>query len=261
MEIQEPNTIMPYIAGGTLLLLFFVSIFLFFFSFFKRKLTLKQNAIIFLESQHRLNLIKTQVESEEIARLKIAKDIHDELGSLLTLIKLDVGDSTPKDYNTEKIQKIENLVNMSIETTRAVCSNLVPNSLKNLGLNDALEECATLANGTNHINISFEALGIPRNLPIEAGLSVYRLFKEVLNNIIKHSKPTQIGVTVNYGESEINIFLVHNGKGIINEDLQRIRNKNVSFGLNSIESRILSLNGSINYYKDEKYFTLIKIPC
>lgn len=260
MEAQDNFTKLNYILAGTGIIAFFVLIILYVFHYFKQQMFLKKKAILELESLHHVALIKSQIKGEEEAKLNLTVNLHDELGTYLTLLKINLGDALPMQIDDNKIKLVNNLIDNCMLSFKNVYNNIIPVTLKTLGLQSAIDEYIELLNTSQDNRVKLKVEGICAEFPIEMNLSIYRIIKESFNNILKHSDAKSVDLLMQFSKNDLNILLSHNGNGLVDDDLIELRKINKCFGLNSIESRILSLNGFITYFKKNKYFIQIKIP-
>lgn len=260
MEAQNNFSSLNYIFAGTGIIAFFIVIILYVFHYLKQQLLLKKKAILELESLHHAALLKSHIKGEEEAKLNLTVNLHDDLGTYLTLLKINLGDALPLQMDANKIILVNNLIDNCMLSFKNVCNDIIPATLKSLGLQSAIEEYVELLNTSQNNRVKFMVEGTCAEFPIEMNLSIYRIIKESLNNILKHSDAKSVDFLMQFSKNDLNIQLSHNGNGIVDAELIKLRKTNKCFGLNSIESRVLSLNGFISYFKNNKYFVQIKIP-
>jgi signal transduction histidine kinase len=261
MQIQEQGNILIYIFGGTAIIALFILAFIAFFAFYKKRLTQKESQIIQLENDYRFKLIQNTIQTEEAGKIRLANNLHDELGSMLTVLKYAINNleaRTPGIQNTENVHQV---LDQLILDFKIICRDLVPSSIKNFGLLKTLIEVINVLELNTNITFVVTSNQIDIKQELEREISIYRLFKEVINNIIKHSEPNQLQISINQTSSELNINIVYNGKGITNEEIQKIKFNTTSVGIQSIDTRLLFLNGKIDYLKElQNNKILIQIP-
>lgn len=195
-------------------------------------------------------ILETIITTEEVEREKFAKNLHDELGPLLSSIKMYA--NTMHENNDEKkilfIQKqLNELIKEAIDTTKSISYDLSPHVLTNYGLNASIE---SFIHKVEHlIKIEYESnLGNLRySSTVETTL--FRIIKELINNTISHAKASKIQIKL-LEKQGINLYFKDNGKGF-NTDKIKDPNKK-GMGLNNIISRIQSLNGNIKIQRDTK---------
>ncbi len=261
MEIQEKTPIIFYVFAGTGLIGFFLFFFLAFFALYRKRLTQKEKEMLQRENDYQFNLIKKTIETQETEKIRLAKDLHDEIGSMLTLLKYAINQLQAEITEPNKANRALEVLDKIMLDFKAVCRDLIPSSIKNFGLLQTLAEVIENTKANSDIDIQYDLIDAKINIAIEKKLSVYRLFKEVLNNIVKHSHSKHINIVFVLAQNNFNIHFDYDGQGITNEDIQRIRNNSTSIGIQSIDTRLLALAGHINYIKEEsKYSIHIRIP-
>lgn len=187
------------------------------------------------------------IKTEEKERERFAKDLHDDLGPLLSSIKMYVGMlGKTKDEAKQNfiVNNLNDIVKEAISTTKDVSNDLNPHVLNNYGLVSALELYINKISTNTVIDFQQNIENTRYNTAIE--LSVYRISKELINNSIKHSNATKISLKLEERKSALYIYYEDNGKGI--NDSALIANKHNGMGLSNIISRAKSLNGSYNFH-------------
>lgn len=186
------------------------------------------------------------VREEE--RRQIASEIHDELGQILTALKLDLSwlkRRLMKDDNELKssVQTMINLVDKTIEVVQRISSELRPGVLDYLGLIAAIEwqmeEFRKRAGIKCNLTLDVEELPLDQN----RSTAVFRIFQETLTNVIRHSGATQVDVTVSIQCNAIVVQVQDNGKGITEAQLT----SPTSFGIIGIRERVRFLGGDVRF--------------
>jgi PAS domain S-box-containing protein len=186
------------------------------------------------------------IRTEEKERERFAKDLHDDLGPLLSSIKMYIGmldktaDKVKHDYI---INNLNEIVKEAISTTKEVSNDLNPHVLNNYGLVSALE--LFIEKVSAEIDISFvQNIENARYAPaIE--LSLYRISKELINNTLKHAGAKKISLQIAEKNARLSLIYNDNGKGMSENVL---KGKNFGgMGISNIISRAKSLNASFNF--------------
>ncbi len=203
----------------------------------------KSRKIAFDRAQNLSRRLETIREDE---RKEIAKNLHDDLGQILTAIKMDlswlekriiVSDPRLKD----KMTSIKELVDHSIQTVQRLSSDLRPSILDDLGLLEAFKW--QLGQFSERTGLSLK-LDLPDNDPDllpEQAVSVFRIVQEALTNIARHADATEVQVTIQKNREEFTILIKDNGKGISDEQI----NSPESLGIMSMKERVFHWNGRI----------------
>lgn len=182
------------------------------------------------------------VKEEE--RERIARDIHDELGSTLVALKIEISLLTSKLPATpplllDKARTIEEMLNRAMSTVSRVARELRPGILKEFGLSAAIECQAEDFSQRTGITCRTQCEEDAQPLDESTALALFRIFQETLTNVAKHAHASLVAVRLRREKNAIVLEIRDNGRGISEADLNKPR----SFGLRGIRERINSLNG------------------
>ena len=199
-------------------------------------------------SREQLSELSTYLEAgKEEERERIARDIHDELGSILVAIKIEAALLTsklPKNQNVlrEKSRSIESLLDQAMGTASRVARELRPGILKEFGLSAAIE--CQAEDFSQRTGITCRAQCDDEGLDIEerAALAIFRIVQEALTNVAKHAHASLVALRLYRDHQQLIVEIRDNGRGISNIDLHKPK----SFGLRGIRERIRSLNGQLS---------------
>ena len=185
-------------------------------------------------------------DAKEQERLRIAREVHDEIGSLLTAIKMDLAWLTqrlPKNKPTllEKAKTIEELVNKTSTAASNLAHSLRPGFLDCFGLVAAIEIEAQEFSKRSGISCSVTKSEDSIELPDTHAITLFRIFQESLNNIMKHAKASHVTVDIHNRADGVDLVVSDNGRGF--DDTDRIKPR--SFGLRGIQERVAHYNGSV----------------
>ena len=201
--------------------------------------------------------IKAEVEILEAERKRIATDLHDEVGPLLSVIKMQVNELHPTNEKEEIIlQKSNNQIDEVVQKFRNISYNLLPNTLIRKGVVFATQEFIDKLE-SNHLKISFSSDVIALNT--NTAVNIFRIIQEITHNTIKHARATTLTIAIIDMRKSIDIFTQDDGIGFIYTEQTAINN---GLGLLSLQSRVEILNGILKIEttveKGVKYF--ISIP-
>ncbi len=191
---------------------------------------------------------KSILDAEEKERRRIAQDLHDGVGQLLSAAKLNLSnlDSKIPIQNEEQKQAMQNalsLVDDSVKEVRAVSHNMMPNTLIKLGLASAVREFITKLGNAPTLKVDLEIVGLDTRLDNQVETVLYRVIQEIVNNIIKHAQASQISMQLIRHETELNVMIEDNGIGFDSSKLDTFD----GMGLKGIQTRIEFLNGSVHF--------------
>lgn len=187
-----------------------------------------------------------QVVREE-ERTSMSREIHDHLGQMLTVLRLEISmiksKLTPKDeVIKEKIEGAINTTNEVIATVRKIASKLRPALLDDMGLAAALEwQCREFrkSTGVSCVFVEENFDDIASQLDKAAATAIFRLYQEALTNIMKYAEATLVQSSLIYKEGSIVLQISDNGKGF---DIEEIKNKK-TLGIVGMKERVLIMNG------------------
>ena len=232
MDAQETKY---FIAIVCIVVLVCAIIITFTFIFFKYK-----SSIFTLQQKIGISHIATL----EYERERIAADLHDEIGPTLAAIKMQI---ESMESNQNKIQStikpLSPLVNETISKLSSISKNLVPTSLKSLGLLQTINQLIENFESNQTANISFTT-NYSKCVGIEIELQLYRIVQEAIHNAIKHANATQIDVKLHLSKTELSLFISDNGRGMeVNNSKSTVGN-----GLKSLKNRALIIGGEFNIH-------------
>lgn len=191
-----------------------------------------------LENQQKLSISNALIEGEEVERKRIARELHDGLGSMLSGLKIHLNLADKE--NAVNAPNINLLLNESIKELRNISQNLMPESLLKLGLEDALRDLC-LANSNAKTNVEFQYLIKKSNVPKHFEIMIYRIIQELLNNALKYANASNILISCSQNKDIFFITVEDNGIGF---DITEAKNKQ-GMGLRNIKNRVAFLNGKL----------------
>ena len=195
-------------------------------------------------------LLLARIENQELLeteRTRLARDLHDGLGGLLSSVKYSFSSikesltlTTPQQNNFE--QTLQTL-DTSIAEMRRIAHNMMPENLQQFGLNIALKDfCTTVQRGVN-CHIHYESFGMNQYKANSTNdMALYRITQELINNALKHAAASQIIVQLQKDQQQLQLTVEDNGKGFDTALLKTA----TGAGWHSIESRVAFLKGKIN---------------
>ncbi len=212
-----------------------------------------------LKDKIQINSMKSMIEGQEVERERIAKDLHDSLGGLLSTIKLQVDNIRVKlngNVDNTEIDTATDLLDAAVGEVRTISQNLQPGALSRLGLIPAIKDLVNRYDGKYGPEIDFQHFDIPIKMDQTVALGIYRIVQEILNNAIKHAKAHEVLVQLNKEGREIIIHIEDDGVGFNQTKKQN------GMGIENIRSRVNYLKGNIEIDSRENQGTsfIIHIP-
>lgn len=256
--IRQKNTLNYVLISGAVALLI---IFILSYLNYRNKQKLQQQRISELETEKQLLATQSLLKGQEDERSRLAKDLHDGLGGLLSGVKLQLGAMKGNliltEENARAFNNALNKLDESISEMRRVAHNMMPEALLNMGLKQALQDfCDGLAESQN-FSITCEFYGLEQRMAPSVEIVLYRIIQELLNNAVKHSGASIILAQVIRQQDRVTITIEDNGKGFDTANLEQMR----TAGLRNISSRVNYLHGSLDIKSAPGKGTSIHIEC
>ncbi len=213
---------------------------------FKNRQQLQQAKISELEKDKQLMAVDAMLQGQEAERSRIAKDLHDGLGGMLSGVKLSfVNMKENMVMNPESVTAFENSIlqlDATISELRKVAHNLMPEALVKFGLKNALLDYCNTMQLSSKVSIGYEQLGAERELGNTADLNIYRIVQELISNAIKHGNPTKIMVQLTKTNNKILITVEDDGKGF---NKSQATEKD-GMGIKSVQQRVDYFKGNMD---------------
>lgn len=207
---------------------------------------IQQQKITELEKDKQLFAIDAMLKGQEEERSRIAKDLHDGLGGMLSGTKLSFIHMkenlvlTPE--NAALFDKSLSMLDRTIADLRKVAHNLMPEALVKFGLADALKDFCDSIQTSTGIKVVYQQQGEHRKLPNTPEVFTYRIIQELVNNAIKHANANQIIVQLNINTHKLSITVEDDGNGF---DINKIANSKGA-GMDNIKYRVQYFNGTLD---------------
>jgi signal transduction histidine kinase len=212
---------------------------------YQQKMRRKKQEMIQLELNYKNEMVQATLDAKELEQRRIAIELHDDIGSSLTALKLSFA-SLPIDDEERKL--LNEGVQDTINKVRSLSNRLLPTILEELGLVPAVKSLVnTLSNQISNVHFSVIAVNDPKHKSQtrEVSLAVYRILQELVNNILKYASATVIEITLEQNEEGIRLSVVDNGKGFVPTKEDKLKSQ--SLGLKNIESRSQQIGAHITY--------------
>ncbi len=207
------------------------------------KKVLAEEMIKRLEQEKRLTASEALLAGENAERKRLARDLHDGLGGMLSVVKLNLnnmkGNIIMPEADVPAFHNALEMLDGSIRELRRVAHNLMPETLLRYGLKSALSD---FCHNAEIVKLHF--FGDDRRIDEKFEVAVYRIFLELVNNALKHAEAEKINVQVVLEDNRINLVVQDDGKGFDLASVDQLK----TTGLSSIRTRTESLNGQLEIY-------------
>lgn len=243
-EIERKNLI-NYLLGSGVLSLILISVLL--YRNYRHKQNLQQQRITDLEKEKKLMATEAVLKGEEQERTRIARDLHDGLGGMLSgirysLIKMMSGPGIQAE-GSESAARNLNMIDNSIIEMRRVAHNMMPEALVKFGLDTALKDFCNEMSSSAAMQISYQSIGLEDFRPEQTtAITVYRIVQELVNNTMKHANAGSIILQLTRTHDRLFVTVEDDGSGFDTGVLATSK----GIGWTNIQKRVEFLRGSLS---------------
>lgn len=226
-----------------LFLILAIFIILFLFIFQKRQLQNQQEKTS-LKTAYDQEILKSQIEVQNQTLQHIGRELHDNIGQLLSVAKINLNvleesDNTEHEY----IKQTNEIISQSINDLRALTKSLDGDFVKDFGLEESISFELQRIRKTKKFETEISVLGVKRDLGYEIEIVLFRIVQEGLNNALKHSRAKKIDIMLHYLPTSFELSVKDNGKGF---DLQNAHSQSINSsgaGLRNMQRRMELIGG------------------
>jgi signal transduction histidine kinase len=254
MKILEPLFIITPV-----LLMLAIGIILFVF-LYQRRMLQHQVQLRELQEVKQRQLLDATLQAQEAERRRVARDLHDDIGTTLALVKLNVHQLTSQLADKTGGQGVKTMLDDVIGNVRRISHDLMPAVLERMGLPQALEAMKRAMPHTANVQVEVTCNEANRRIDPKLELSLYRVVQELLNNTLKHAKADKITIDTQFGSHQLIMKYKDNGVGFDYEKLiQSAEAGSKGIGLINLQSRVNLLNGTFSYNSVQNIGTEVEI--
>ena len=226
----------------------------------RQEVAAKQELALKIEA-HKDAHLQQLIDTQESERNRIAGDLHDSLGSLLSSIKLRFHglketSSSNQPEQEKRYRETLSQLDEAVKEVRRIAHNMSPVTLRRFGLRDTLQTLIDQINVSNQLEADIQILGLEERLPEQLELTVYRICQELLQNVIKHAQATTLHLQIIKHLDTINIVVEDNGVGMAVEKVVS------GFGFAAVQTkaRLLKGNFSVESQPGKGCMVIVDIP-
>lgn len=242
--IKQKNLLNYVLAGGviSILIIFFLS-----YRTYRQKQKLQEQRVNELETEKKLMATEAILKGEEKERTRIAKDLHDGLGGMLSGIKYSLntmkGNLVMTPENNKAFERSIDMLDTSIKEMRRVAHNMMPEALVKFGLETALKDFCNDINQSGALHVSYQSIGMENtNIDQTTSIALYRIIQELINNSIKHAKARSSLVQISRTDRHLSVTVEDDGVGF---DVAMIT-ASKGIGWSNIQNRVEFLKGTMD---------------
>ncbi len=220
---------------------------------------LQKQQILALEKDKQLVAVDSMLKGQEEERSRLAKDLHDGLGGMLSGVKFSLMNMKSNliiDHENVKVfERSLEMLDTSIRELRRVAHNMMPEALVKFGLDEALKDYCNNINQANVLNIKYQSFGMEQRMDKTTEIIIYRVIQELLNNVFKHAKASEVLVQVLREGQRVSITVEDNGVGLDVITLEKTKGA----GWTNIRNRVDYLKGKLDLHSEPGKGTSINI--
>lgn len=194
-----------------------------------------------MKENFHLQLLHSKLEIQEQTFTEISKELHDNVGQLLSLASLQLGMAQNQSIPLEKIKQN---IDTALGDLRNISKSLNGEYIQQFSIAEFLQNIKNQLDGTETIDFQIEQIGERYTLAIPKKIILIRVLQEAIQNIVKHARASLLRVTIDSSDRQVlRIAIIDNGVGF---DVKKAEFRN-GLGLSNMQKRIESLNGTIEF--------------
>lgn len=242
------------IIAGTIVLVVLAIFIISFLFFYQRRHNRHLQEKQLMQTQFQQELLQTQIEIQEQTLKTISQEIHDNIGQVLSLAKLNL--NTLQLHEEQKLHDTKQLVSKAINDLRNLSRSLHGDKIAELGLPDAIANELKILQNTGQFTTQFNTTGHTYKLTPQKEMVLFRIVQEAMNNAVKHSKAKNITVQLQYEPSQFILMISDDGDGF---DLVSLPAAHKGIGLSSMQNRAALIGGIFSLQSKPGNGTVISI--
>ena len=233
----------------TFIVVLFVVLMVLLFSFFQKKKNLLLQQQQDNKERFEREIAETQIEIREETLRNISWELHDNIGQLLTLAKIQLQNTT-----IENLQEVSDTISKGLTEVRALSKLINPEAIKNINLKEAVQLEIDRFNRLNFITSTLVLVGEEIVLNDKSNIIIFRILQEFFSNTMKHSKASNLKVLLHFKNDKLEITATDDGVGFSND-----KQKAKGIGLTNIENRAKLIGASAIFTSEVNKGTVLKI--
>ncbi|HEY0743626.1 MAG TPA: sensor histidine kinase [Chryseosolibacter sp.] len=236
---------------ATLAMLMLAGSIVVFVVFYQRRMLQEQFKRQSMEFDHQQKMMQAELESQESERRRLAADLHDSIGGMLSTIRVGITTMAKSLPNPQAIDETKQMLDDTISSVRRISRDLMPSTLEKFGLMYAIKELCERFQQTSKIPVHFTSNSEIPKLDSQRELMIFRIAQELLNNAIKHSQASAINVSTHI-TATLALCVEDDGIGFDAEFHKSDAAGNKGLGLYNIENRARLLGGELKFERKAK---------
>ncbi|MCP2043784.1 sensor histidine kinase [Pontibacter sp. HSC-36F09] len=245
------ETLTPLLIITPVLLVLAIGIIVFVFAY-QRRMLQHQEHLRELQQLRQRQMLEAALDAQEEERRRVARDLHDEVGGMLALIRLNIGQVERKcaenEAAAETAQRSKELLDEAIHSVRRISHDLLPVVLDKMGLVQAINSLVHSVPPDSGLEVKFTHNLEKFRLEARQELLLFRILQELVNNTLKYAEASLITINLHHEDDKLTLRYTDNGKGFNYDATLDAGGGSSGLGLKNMQSRVDLLNGAINFF-------------
>jgi signal transduction histidine kinase len=261
--MQDPNQQIYFVIFmGTLLAFLLVGFILGMIFFYQRRRQKQELELVRLKEEYEQEVLRSQLEIQEETMKTIAQELHDNIGQSLSVIKLWMSIAPiDKDHEAyEGVQNSKEMLHKVIRDMADLTKSLHTDRIADIGLSEAINFDLASIRRAGILKIHFETEGEEFHFPDQKSIFIFRMYQEMMNNIIKHSQATHVKVSIIYsGNDNFVLTIEDDGVGFNVQQKKESGSGSSGLGLKSMRNRAKLIGADLSIQSEPEKGTLITV--
>ncbi len=209
-----------------------------------------------MKTQFEQELLQTQIEIQEQTLKTISQEIHDNVGQVLSLAKLNINTIEPAEHNKAKLADTKNLISKAINDLRNLSRSLHGERIGEIGLQEAVANELKILQNTGQFKTELVIIGQPYKLDPQKEMVLFRIVQEASHNTVKHANASSLILTMDYKPDMFCLTIADNGGGF---EANKLHSPQIGIGLKSMRNRAALIGGQFLLQSSKNNGTTISI--
>lgn len=252
MAKQEDIDIYFFLFTGMLVMFVLSAAVVALFFLYQKKFYNQQVQIRESEAAYQQKLLHNNIEKIEEERRRVAKDLHDEIGSIFSTLGIKIIQFEKRhstfEGSSDLIRESKSLIDNGITSVRRISHNMIPNELEMFGIAAAIEELCFQVESADGLQVTLDSSGLDKCGRAEIELALYRITQELISNTVKHAGAKRVNIKLMCNQQTVNYSYQDDGIGVNLDEVHR------GLGMHNITNRVQMNGGSLSYPTQNKGF-------
>lgn len=228
---------------------------------YQRRQHRQELELTYMKEEYEREALKSQLEIQEETFKNIGQELHDNIGQMLSVVKLSLA-VLPMDEKNEAwkpVQEARQVLNKAMMDLANLTKSLHTDRIAQIGLAESIHFELESINRTGLLEIEFSIVGMEQSLDDQKSIVLFRIFQENLNNILKHSKAKHVQVSLTYSDDMFAMKITDDGVGFNVAEKKNSTSSAAGVGLKSIFNRAKLIGAGINMKSEPGLGTIVTI--